>query len=117
MRSSWRFRSKLSRRQTRAQEIMAVDGVDGCWIGPHDLSLSMGVDLSTPAGREAHGAAIVQIVEACRRTNTIPGISTGSVADAQRWIDEGCLFVTAGEDAGWMLEGAQETLRKLGRST
>ena len=99
----------------RAEEILAVDGIDGCWIGPNDLGISMGVDLSTTEGREAREAAIIGIIEACRRANKITGIATWALADTQLWIDRGCLFVTAGEDGGWMQSGAEETLRALGR--
>ena len=99
-----------------AEEIMAVDGVDGCWIGPGDLRRSMGVDLNTSSGLEAHTEAILHTIEACRKTGKIPGISTPSAAVAQRWIDEGCLFVTAGDDGSWAVEHAKEQLRALGRT-
>ena len=99
----------------RAEEILAVEGVDGCYIGPNDLSLSMGIDLSTAEGKEVHAAAIRGVIEACRKAGKIPGIGTGDVAVAKRWIDEGCLFVSAGSDDGFMLGGAEETLRHLGR--
>ena len=95
----------------RADEIMAVDGIDGCWIGPGDLGKSMGID----RGSEAHTAAVRRAIEACHKTNKIPGISMGEAEEAQRWIDEGCLFVTAGYDKGWVIEGAERTLRTLGR--
>jgi 4-hydroxy-2-oxoheptanedioate aldolase len=98
-----------------AEEIMSVEGIDGCWIGPNDLSMSMGVDLSTEQGRMEHEAAIVGIIEACGRAGKIPGISTPDAARAQHWIDRGGLFLTAGDDGSWMLEGAQRTLRDLGR--
>ena len=98
-----------------AEEIMAVDGIDGCWIGPGDLGRFMQLDLSTSEGRDAHTAAIRGIIEACRKTGKIPGIWTGSAQDAQRWIDEGCLFVTAGTDSGWVVDKARETLSQLGR--
>ena len=97
----------------RAEEILAVDGVDGCWIGPWDLANSMAVDLSTPQGAKAHETAILRVLEACRQTNKIPGIAAGE--DAQRWIEHGFLFVTAGWDGGFVSRGARETLRKLGR--
>ena len=99
-----------------AEEIMAVDGVDGCWVGPFDLGLSMGVDRSTPEGSEAHTAAIDSVIAACRKTGKIPGIALGSVQEAKRWIERGCLFVTTGTDRSFMLEGAQEALRQHGRS-
>ena len=94
-----------------AEEILAVDGVDGCWIGPNDLARSMGVDLDTPEGAKAHEKAILGILEACRKTGKIPGIAAGD--DARRWIDKGFLFVTACIDTGLLTSGARETLRKL----
>ena len=94
-----------------AEEILSVDGIDGCWIGPNDLSRSMGLVMRSPE----HDAAIVEVIEACGRTGKIPGISTPSAAIARKWIDAGCLFVTIGEDGGWVVEGAEQALRELGR--
>ena len=94
-----------------AEEILSVDGIDGCWIGPNDLSRSMGLVMRSPE----HDAAIVEVIEACGRTGKIPGISTPSAAIARKWLDAGCLFVTVGEDVGWVVEGAEQALRELGR--
>ena len=101
---------------SNAEEIMGVEGVDGCWVGPGDLGISMGLDRSTPEGEKTHTEAIDSIFEACRKTNKIAGISMGSVAVAQPWLDKGGLFVTVGEDTGWVQDGAQEALRLLGRA-
>ena len=97
----------------QAEAILAVDGVDGCWIGPADLAASMGVDPSTPEGSRAREGAILQVLEACRRTGKIPGIAAGS--DGRHWIELGFLFVTVASDAGYILSGAPETLRMHGR--
>jgi 4-hydroxy-2-oxoheptanedioate aldolase len=96
-----------------ASEILAVEGVDGCWVGPTDLALSMGVDSSSPEGERALEAAIARVLEACRAVGTIPGIHCGD--DAARRIDQGFLFVTTGSDTLYLERGAQETLRNLGR--
>jgi len=98
-----------------AEEIMAVDGIDGCWVGPGDLSRYMRLDLNTEEGREVHTETIRSVIGACRKTGKIPGISTPSAEMAQRWIDEGCLFVTAGADFVWVVDKARETLKTLGR--
>lgn len=98
-----------------AEEILAVEGVDGCWVGPADLANSLRVDLSTPEGRKAHEAAILRVLEACRKTRKIPGIAAGD--DAPHWIEQGFLFITVGGDDGFVVTGARETLRKLGRVT
>jgi 4-hydroxy-2-oxoheptanedioate aldolase len=94
-----------------AEEIMAVEGVDGCWVGPNDLALSMGTEIGTPE----HTEAIESVIEACRKTGKFPGISLGDTEVASRWIERGMLFVTVGDDGSWMLEGAQAALRAFGR--
>jgi 4-hydroxy-2-oxoheptanedioate aldolase len=95
----------------QAEQILAVEGVDGCWIGPNDLARSLGVAQNTPT----HTEAILSAIAACRRARKIPGISAADAADAQRWIEHGCLFVTAGNDAAMVVGGGRETLRHLGR--
>lgn len=98
-----------------AEEILEVDGVDGCWVGPTDLSLSMGLDLSAPEDAAAHQAAILRVLDACHRTGKIPGLAC-SADNAGEWIDRGFQFVTAGSDQSHLLDAARETLRRLGRA-
>jgi len=74
------------------EKIMAVDGVDGCWIGPADLAASMGLDLSKPAGKEAHEEAILHIMRVCKAAGKIPGIACLGLGDLR--IRQGFLFVT-----------------------
>ena len=97
----------------RAEAIMAVDGIDGCWLGPADLRNTMGVDLDAPEGSAAHEAAIQRILDACLKTGKIPGMATNF--DVQRRIDQGFLYVTAGGDYPFILEGARQFLAICGR--
>lgn len=93
----------------RVEEIMAVDGVDGCWIGPMDLARSMGVAMGSPP----HEAAIQRVLDACHATARVPGIYAPDAAAARRRIEQGFRFVTAADDAGLIAGGARETLRRL----
>ncbi len=97
-----------------AEEIMAVDGIDGCWIGPNDLAKSMNVDLDTREGEKAHEVAILRVLAACQKTNKIPGIWAGG-GTAQRRIGKGFLFLVVASDHEYLVNGAQKTLRELGR--
>ena len=99
----------------RAEEILSVEGIDGCWVGPHDLSRSLGVDLDDPEDRKKHTAAIERVIEVCHQTNKVPGISVGDAATAKYWVDRGCLFTTCGEDTGWVIDGARAALSLFGR--
>ena len=95
-----------------AEEILSVDGVDGCWVGPTDLALSMGVDLATETGQREHEAAILRVRDACQRLGKIPGIA-GYPTTARHWLDEGFLFVTVVSDSALVTSGAPEVLKSL----
>jgi 4-hydroxy-2-oxoheptanedioate aldolase len=98
-----------------AEEILGVDGIDGCWIGPKDLARSMGVDINTPEGRQAHEAAILKVLAACRKTGKVPGIDAKAGGGAERWLAHGFQFVTTTSDADLLLGGSQAILEHLRR--
>jgi len=85
--------------------IMQVDGVDAIYVGPSDLGLGHGLEpnQAPPQGSE-NERLILEIVKACQRNHVVPGIHTGDIQTAQRWIDAGYRMITAGSD-GAMLRG------------
>jgi len=96
-------------------EILSTPGVDAAYVGPADLSLSMGkkpgVDQTDPQVVEAQK----RIVAACRRHGVVAGIHTGSAGYALQMIEDGYRFVTVGSDSGMLaLRAAAEvaTVRK-----
>lgn len=95
-----------------ADEIMAVDGIDGTWVGPGDLAASIGHD----QGSTAHTDTVVGVFDACRRQGKIPGIAAGAPDSAKRWIDHGARFITVGADILYLLRGSQEELEAFGRT-
>ncbi len=94
----------------RAEEILAVEGVDGCWVGPMDLARTMGVDLKTAEGVRAHDQALERVLAACRKTGKFPGIFGGSPAATRRRLEQGFLFVTF-DDPAVIGAGVQEVKR------
>ena len=92
-----------------AEEILSVDGVDGCMIGPGDLSRTMGVDLSDAADRERHASVIREIREACVRVGKLPGIATGG-RGAEQCLKDGFLFVLAVGDYAFVVNGAKDVM-------
>jgi 4-hydroxy-2-oxoheptanedioate aldolase len=97
-----------------AEEILAVDGVDGCFIGPVDLGLTMGIDPGTDEGGEALERAILRTLDACRKTGKLPGLWAGD--KPQDRVEQGFLFVAVASDLSFLHSGADELLRRLGRS-
>lgn len=93
-----------------AEEILSVDGVDGCMIGPGDLSRSMGLDLSRAPDRARHAHAIGEIRDACIGAGKLPGIATGG-RGAEQYLKEGYLFVLAMGDYALIADGARNVLQ------
>jgi 4-hydroxy-2-oxoheptanedioate aldolase len=100
----------------RAEEIMSTPGIDGCWIGPADLALSMGIHPRDQAKDDRHAKAIERVLEACRNTGKIPGFAAFSPEDAKRRAEQGFLYLTAGSDIGFMVGAARAGLKTLGLS-
>jgi 4-hydroxy-2-oxoheptanedioate aldolase len=96
-----------------AEAIMAVPGVDGCWMGPGDLAFSMGIHPRDQANHEGHRRAIERVVEACRNTGKIPGFASDTPDQALDRARQGFQFLTSGSDAGFLLEGAVAGVAKL----
>lgn len=88
-------------------EICGTEGVDGVFIGPADLAASLG-HLGAPGHPEVI-AAIEGAIAAIRAAGKAPGILTADPALAQRYIEQGCLFVAVGTDMG-LLARATESL-------
>jgi len=87
----------------RADEIAAVDGVDVLFIGPMDLSTSMGIVLQYDHPR--FKAALARVSEACRRAGKAAGILLGRPEQVPDTIAAGFTFVGLGSDGGVMAEG------------
>jgi 4-hydroxy-2-oxoheptanedioate aldolase len=96
-----------------AEAILATPGIDGCWIGPSDLSLSMGVHPRHRNEDERVQGAVERILEACRNTGKIPGYAGDTPAQAKALAARGFQFLTAGSDIGFMISGARDGLKLL----
>lgn len=97
-----------------AEAILATPGVHGCWAGPSDLALSMGIHPSEMGKHDSHHRALERIVMACRNTGKSSGIACNSPEEAVARRTMGFQFLTAGSDSG-MLTGSAATGLKLMR--
>ena len=100
-----------------AEAIMAVPGVDGCWLGPSDLALSMGIHPRNRANDERHQRAVERVLQACRNTGKAPGYAADGPEEAVRLAQRGWQYLTSGSDSGFLLGGAQAGLKTLGLSS
>lgn len=91
------------------EAIASVDGVDGVFIGPADLSASLG-HIGNPGHPEVQDA-IRAAVDRLTAVGKPAGILTPSDADARRYIEWGYRFVAVGSDLGLLTKHA-DTLAK-----
>jgi 4-hydroxy-2-oxoheptanedioate aldolase len=81
------------------EEIAAIPGLGGLYIGPSDLTLAVGGRTSTdPAVAAEFDAAVDRIRTACKANGIIAGIHTATGAIAQQRIAAGFTFVTIASD-------------------
>ena len=91
--------------------IAAVDGVDGVFIGPADLSASMGL-LGQPAHPDVK-AAIEGAIASIRRAGKSPGILCADEALARRYIEAGAQFVAVGVDTSLLVKAASALVARF----
>jgi len=88
--------------------IAATPGVDGVFIGPADLSASMG-HRGNPGHPEVQ-AAIADGIRRIRAAGKAPGILATTEAGARQWLEAGALFVAVGADTMLLAAGAAQLL-------
>lgn len=91
--------------------IAAVDGVDGVFIGPADLSAALGHrgNPSHPDVQTAIEGAIARI----RAAGKAPGILAVDETLARRYLSLQCTFVAVGIDLTLLARAAQDLVRKF----
>ena len=93
------------------EAIAALDGIDCIFIGPSDLSASLG-HLGNAQAPEVR-AAIDDAFARTKRSGKAAGILMTVEADAQRYLKEGVEFVAVGSDVGLLARGAEALAAKF----
>lgn len=91
-----------------AEEFAAMDGVDVLFVGPADLSHSLGIpgQFANPTYQDA----LRKVVAACRSHGKAPGILLYDHASFRPHLDLGFTFVGLGADVSFVNEGAKAAL-------
>ena len=94
-------------------EILSVAGIDAVYVGPADLSVSLGLPPGNNDGQPAFDSALAQITEGCARHGVVAGIhATGSLAARRR--EQGFRMITVGSDALAVRAGFERELEAAG---
>ncbi len=93
------------------ERIAGVDGVDGIFVGPGDLSAALGY-----LGQPGHPEMVKIIDDAIKRIKACgkaPGILTGTPDLARHYIEQGCLFIAVGSDVGLLVSGSEQLVARF----
>jgi 4-hydroxy-2-oxoheptanedioate aldolase len=97
-----------------AEAIAATPGLDGIYIGPSDLSLSLGLQ---PTPRLEHPPVlegITRVREVCAAADRLCGLHCLSAEDVRRFAGDGFALITMGADLAY-LRGALESALTVAR--
>ena len=94
-------------------EILALETMDGIYVGPNDLGIAMGMAAGTDREEPEFIRTLEDIARRANAHGKIPGLHTNSSKYASRAIAMGFGFVTVCADAGLIREGAAATVRDI----
>ncbi|ELZ03469.1 HpcH/HpaI aldolase family protein [Natrialba asiatica] len=87
------------------EEIVAVDGLDGLFVGPADLSAALGRFGETES--DEFLAAVDRILEAGHAVDKPVATLAFEDEEIERWVDRGFDFVLAGVDIDYVKSGGR----------
>jgi len=93
------------------EEIVAIEGVDGIFIGPYDLSIALGVpgETSGPVMQKA----IQRVLDACKEAGKYAFIYSTDTEDVKEKFNQGFDFVTYNFDTLMFLDAATEAINDI----
>ena len=95
----------------RADEILAVKGLDVALIGPADLSVSLGVP-----GQVEHALMeeyVGKVVAAAERAGIASGIHWSGAAFLRKWRDRGMRCIMCSSEMGFLADGARAVVADM----
>ncbi|MDP7117216.1 MAG: aldolase/citrate lyase family protein [Acidimicrobiales bacterium] len=93
--------------------ILSLPDVNAIYVGPSDLSVSLGLGPGNHDGETAFDDALTAVLDACNRHGVVPGIHANPSL-ATRRLEQGFRIVTIAEDLSGMqgaMSGALNTIR------
>jgi 4-hydroxy-2-oxoheptanedioate aldolase len=93
--------------------ILSVEGLDAVYIGPSDLSISLGCKPTFDELDPRAAEAVEHILARAQAHKVVAGIHNGTPEAALGRIGKGFQFVTVSSDARILAAGSQEILKKM----
>ncbi|MCD6464849.1 hypothetical protein J7L27_00565 [Candidatus Bathyarchaeota archaeon] len=91
------------------EEILSVEGVKALFVGPNDLSMSLGVYAQWH--HPTFEKALNTIIETAEKSGVKPGI-LAPIGEPEELIDRGFKLITLGKDAAFLMNAATSVLKR-----
>lgn len=95
------------------EEIITVDGIDVIFIGPYDLSQSLGIpgDIDNPLVEEK----MLEIIEKCKTKNITVGTFVDTKENAQKWKKLGIKYISYSVDTGIFYDTVTDIIKNISK--
>jgi 4-hydroxy-2-oxoheptanedioate aldolase len=95
------------------EEICAVPGLAGVYVGPADLSIGLGLNPMAAFASEQLYEPIERIRKACEANNIILGMHQANADTTINWISRGVRLASVGGDGGTFITAATAALTAI----
>jgi len=92
-------------------EIASVEGVDCIFVGPFDLSVSLGIPGQINHPDEVQ--AIEKVIDACKKHNKVAGTLMFDKDLLKKWIEKGIRFALYSSDMSMLADAAAEAVIEM----
>jgi 4-hydroxy-2-oxoheptanedioate aldolase len=97
-----------------AESILSVPGIDAFFVGPNDLTNSLGIPPCFECDHSEFVQGLDNLLRLGKKYNVPSGIHVADAAAAQRRIAQGFQFIAISSELGLMLAKAGEVTKTLG---
>jgi len=89
-------------------QILDLEGLDGAFLGPNDLSIALGVAPASTPSDPVIVSAINKVLEGCKKRQKLGLLYCGDKERASSALKEGWSGVFPGADIAWMIDAAKD---------
>lgn len=93
--------------------ILAVEDLAAIYVGPNDLSLSLGLGRVSPADSPELHEVIEQIAQRARQAQVPVGFDCVSPQEARYWLERGMDFTISGRDTSLLRSSSEAAARAI----
>ncbi len=97
----------------RLEELAEAPGIDGFYIGPADLALSLGVPPSNYREDEGHAQACQRVLDVAKAHGLVPGVHCANHEEAIQRFNQGFQFCPVASDGGSMAAGGAAAMQAV----